>query len=109
MSNDNKYKNLEIWKEAKKLVSLIDTITIKFLEDKKVGLTSLIKRAVIFIPPNIVEGIGRIYNKETRQFFYKAKSLLYEVETPIYLALDLGVIEKIKNNNSLIKLFSLAN
>lgn len=96
MSDEKNYKNLDVWKEARKLVSLIYVLTNEFPEDEKFGLTSQIKRAVISVPSNIAEGMGRNSSKETRQFFYIAKGSLYEIETQIYLALDLGFIQEKK-------------
>jgi len=94
MGNEYNYKNLAIWKESRKLVSSIYLLTEGFPENEKFGLTSQIKRAVISIPSNIAEGIGRNSKKETRQFVYIAKGSLYEVETQLYLALDLGFIKE---------------
>ncbi len=92
MSDEKNYKNLDVWKEARKLVSLVYLLTKEFPEDEKFGLTSQIKRASISVPSNIAEGMGRNSNKETRQFFFIAKGSLYEIETQLYLAIDLGFI-----------------
>ena len=83
------YKNLDVWKESRKLVSIIYALVSDFPEDEKYGLTSQLKRASISIPSNIAEGIGRNSNKETKQFCYIAKGSLYEVETQLFLAIDL--------------------
>lgn len=91
------YKNLEVWKESRKLVSLIYSIVKLFPEDEKYGLTSQLKRASISVPSNIAEGIARKHNNETKQFFYIAKGSIYEIETQIYLALDLGFISQDKS------------
>ena len=61
---------------------------------KKFGLTSQIKRASVSIPSNIAEGIGRNSKKETKQFCNIAKGSLYEVETQLYLASDLGFVQE---------------
>ena len=91
---EKSYKNLDVWKESRKLVSTIYLLTKEFPEEEKFGLTSQIKRASISIPSNIAEGIGRQSKKETRQFCFIAKGSLYEVETQIYLAFDLGFIQE---------------
>lgn len=93
MSEKN-YKNLDVWKESRKLVSIIYIVSKEFPDDEKFGLTSQIKRAAISVPSNIAEGIGRNSKKETKQFCYISKGSLYEVETQIYLALDLGFIQE---------------
>lgn len=88
------YKNLDVWKESRKLVSIIYLLTKEFPEDEKFGLISQIKRAAISIPSNIAEGLGRNSKKETKQFCFIAKGSLYEVETQLYLALDLKFVEE---------------
>lgn len=99
MSDEKNYKNLDVWKEARKLVPLIYTLTQEFPEDEKFGLTSQIKRAAISVPSNIAEGMGRNSSKETRQFFFIAKGSLYEIETQLYLSLDLGFITEDKSEH----------
>ena len=94
MGDEKNYKNLDVWKESRKLVSLIYILTKEFPDDEKFGLTSQIKRASISIPSNIAEGLGRQTKKETRQFCFIAKGSLYEVETQIYLAIDLGFVQE---------------
>lgn len=88
------YKNLDVWKESRKLASMIYAITSSFPEEEKFGLTSQLKRAAISVPSNIAEGVARNYNKETKQFFYISKGSVYEIETQIYLALDLNFIQE---------------
>jgi len=107
MSGENNYKNLDVWKESRKLVSIIYLLTKKFPNEEKFGLTSQIKRASISIPSNIAEGLGRNSKKETRQFCFIAKGSLYEVETQLYLALDLGFIEENEIEQVLIQLITV--
>tara|TARA_R110001592_G_scaffold99522_3_gene283531 strand:- start:4501 stop:4866 length:366 start_codon:yes stop_codon:yes gene_type:complete len=94
MSDEKNYKNLDVWKQARELVSLIYTVVSNFPEEEKFGLTSQLKSASISIPSNIAEGIGRNSKKETKQFCYIAKGSLYEVETQIFLAIDLQFISE---------------
>lgn len=94
MSDEKNYKNLDVWKQSRELVSLIYTVVSNFPEEEKFGLTSQLKRAAISIPSNIAEGIGRNSKKETKQFCHIAKGSLYEVETQIFLAIDLQFISE---------------
>jgi len=102
--SEKDYKNLEVWKEARKLVSIIYNVVSFFPEEEKYGLSSQLKRASISVPSNIAEGIARNHNKETKQFFYISKGSLYEVETQIYLALDLGFIVEKRANEVFIQI-----
>jgi len=88
------FRNLNIWKDGIALVAKIYQMATLLPEDEKFGLTSQIKRASVSIPSNIAEGIGRNSKKETKQFCYIAKGSLYEVETQIYLALDLRFVQE---------------
>jgi len=58
------------------------------------GLCSQIKRAAVSVPTNIAEGIGRNYKKETVQFFHISRGSLYELQTLLYIAVMLDMINK---------------
>lgn len=96
------YKELDVWKESRKLVKYIYSLIHEFPDDEKFGLSSQMKRSSISIPSNIAEGIGRQTKKETRQFFYISKGSLYELETQLYLAFDLEFINS-KQLNSILE------
>jgi len=86
----NNYKELDVWLKSRQLVKIIYELTASFPQQEKYGLISQMNRAAISIPSNIAEGIGRNHPKETIQFLYIAKGSLYELETQIYLSIDLG-------------------
>ncbi len=88
------YENLEVWIEARKLVSMIYTMTKKFPKDELYGLTTQIRRAVVSVPSNVAEGCGRNTTKDKLQFFYISRGSLFEVETQMFVALDLNYITK---------------
>lgn len=54
------------------------------------GLTSQIRRAAISVPSNIPEGRGRLTHRSFVVFLSQARGSLYELETQIELAGDLG-------------------
>ena len=88
------YKDLEVWKKSRQLVSLVYLHTNSFPQNEFYGLTSQLRRCVISIPSNIAEGCGRRTAKNTIQFLYISRGSLYELETQLYLALDLNYIDK---------------
>ena len=93
------YKQLEVWKESKKLSVGIYKVTADFNSTEKYGLTSQMRRAAVSVPSNIAEGNGRQYKKETLQFLHIARGSLFELETQIIIAHELGIIEeKVLNN-----------
>ena len=88
------YTDLEVWKESRKLVKEIYTATKKFSNDELYGLSSQIKRSAVSVPSNIAEGCGRRTSKDTIQFLYISRGSLYELETQVYLALDLNYLNQ---------------
>ncbi len=59
---------MDVWKKSMDLAEAIYTITRAFPNEEVYGLTSQIKRAVVSIPSNRVEGAARKSNKEFQQF-----------------------------------------
>jgi four helix bundle protein len=86
------YKNLEAWKKAMQLVKRIYVLLDTYPKQELYALTSQTKRAVISVPSNIAEGVGRNYKKDTIQFLHIARGSLYEVETLLNIAVMVGVI-----------------
>lgn len=84
------YKDLDVWKESRKLTKMIYELTQSFPDVEKFGLVSQMRRAAVSVPPNIAEGSGRNSNKVTIQFLGISKGSLFELETQLLLSLDLG-------------------
>ena len=89
----HKFKDLIVWQKARELVKDIYLITKDFPNEEKFGLTQQIRRAVVSIPSNIAEGAGRTTNIDFCRFLDVANGSAFEVETQLYLALDLGFIQ----------------
>ena len=94
MDNYKRYTELAVWIEARKLVSLIYTTTKLFPKDELFSLVSQLRRCAVSIPSNIAEGCGRNHTKDTLQFLYISRGSLYELETQIYLSIDLKYIDE---------------
>jgi four helix bundle protein len=58
------------------------------------GLTSQLRRAAVSIPSNIAEGQGRLSRGELRQFLGNARGSLAELETQLFIAKDLGYLDR---------------
>lgn len=86
------FTDLDVWKEAHKLVLLIYKITEKFPESEKFGLTNQLRRACVSITSNIAEGFCRRTNKEKIQFYRMSLGSLAEVENQLIIARDISFL-----------------
>ena len=99
------YKDLEIWKEAIKLVTDIYKITEIYPKTEQFGLTSQIRRCVISIPSNIAEGTVKHSDKETLRFLDIALGSLAELDTQMILSEQLSYINNyLEIENKYLKL-----
>lgn len=96
------YKELEVWKEARRLVKEIYKLTSEFPKSELFGLTSQINRSVISIPSNIAEGCVRYSDKDTNKFIDIALGSAAELDTQLIIAQDLGFAVYDKNLISLV-------
>jgi len=101
------FKELIVWQKSRNLVKGIYKLTQKFPADEKFGLTQQIRRAAISIPSNIAEGSGRGTNSDFIRFIDIANGSAFEVETQLYLALDLEYISQPEFDEIAAKLFDI--
>ena len=86
------YKNLEAYKESKKLVKQVYALLKKFPKEEQYALCDQLRRAVISVPSNIAEGSGRTSAKDQAHFFEMAFGSLMEVDCQMDIAQDLGYV-----------------
>lgn len=84
------YKDLDIFKRSRKLVTAVYRATDRFPKREMFGLTSQIRRAAVSIPSNIAEGAARLYTREYIRFLSNALGSIAELETQLSVAVDLG-------------------
>ena len=90
------YQNLDVYKEAKSLVLMVYTLLKKFPKEEQYALCDQLRRAVISVPSNIAEGMGRCSVKEQVHFLEIAYGSLMEVECQIDIAKELTYISQIE-------------
>lgn len=88
-----KFEDIIAWKKSKAL-SLAVYGELRTIKD--FSFRDQLQRAVISICNNIAEGFERKTNNELRYFLYIAKGSCGEVRSMLYLALELGYIQKSK-------------
>lgn len=89
MNNISGFKNLILWQKAHELVLEIYKITKLLPKSEQFGLISQIQRSSTSVPANIVEGYGRISQKEKLRFLYIANGSLEETRYFLILIQDL--------------------
>ena len=82
-------------------VTKVYTETKSFPLEELYALTSQIKRSATSIPSNIAEGYGRDGKKDYLRFLNIALSSLFELQTQIEIAYNLGFL----NENSFTALY----
>jgi len=91
---DKGYHRLIIWKKAYELVIEIYTLTKKLPRAEEFGLTSQMRRAVISVVLNIVEGHRRSGNKEFLHFLNIARGSLAEIEACLEICSGLNYLDQ---------------
>lgn len=92
------YKDLLVWQKGIQLVKLVYTVLQDFPKDEVFGLQSQMKRAVVSIPSNIAEGWGRSSKPNYIQFLRIARGSLFELETQLIIARELGFVGEVRYN-----------
>jgi four helix bundle protein len=88
------YRDLIVWQKAMALVTEIYKVTASFPRREDYGITSQIRRCAISIPSNIAEGYGRHSRNEYIRFLQIALGSLYELQTQLEIAANLGYLKK---------------
>lgn len=86
------YRDLIVWQKSIELAKLLYQITSKLPPDEKFGLISQIRRAAVSVPSNIAEGQARNTTGEFIQFISHAEGSAAELDTQLYLAVELGFL-----------------
>ena len=87
-----------VWQKADELAYQVYLATKSFPKEEIYGITSQLRRAVLSIPVNIVEGYGRQGKKELKQFLNIALGSLAETEYLIDFSLRLNYLTIEKHN-----------
>lgn len=88
------YKKLIVWQKADELAYKVYIATEAFPRNEIYGMVSQLRRAVVSVPANLVEGSARQNKAEMRQFANIALGSLAEAEYLLSFALRLKYLRK---------------
>ena len=94
MGQIRSYRDLTTWRKARALVKNVYELTKLLPAEDLYGLTRQIRRAAVSVPSNIAEGYGRGSRKDYMRFLQMGRGSLYELETQLLPASDLGYVDQ---------------
>ena len=89
-----RFEELGIWKLSLKITKRIHDLTAKKEFSKDFSLRDQIRKAIISVSSNIVEGFEKNNNNEFIRFLKIGKGSAGEVRKQLYIALAVGYIAK---------------
>lgn len=91
---DFSFRKLNAYIISKELVKSVYCLASTFPSNEQFAMTSQLRRAVVSIPSNIAEGMGRMSSKEQIHFVEIAYGSLMEVLCQLEIALELQYINE---------------
>jgi four helix bundle protein len=108
------FKDLIVWQNAHQLVLSVYNYTAVFPEREMFGLTSQLRRSIVSVPANIVEGYKKKGKADKIRFMNIAQGSLEESRYYLILAQDLNygdssqMINMVEEVSKLIEAYSRA-
>lgn len=99
MTQIKTFNDILAWQKAHKLVLQVYQLTNCFPSCEKYALANQIRRAVISVASNIVEGFKRKSIKDSLHFYNISEASLEEVKYQLLIAKDLEYINKEEYTN----------
>ena len=101
MTEEQKYRKLAVYDKAVEFVIYVYGLIKKFPKEEQYALCDQLRRAVVSIPSNIAEGVGRLSNKDRAHFIEIAYGSLLEANCQLEIAEKLGyiTIEELKTTD----------
>ncbi|HEY0048674.1 MAG TPA: four helix bundle protein [Pyrinomonadaceae bacterium] len=94
MSTFKRFEEIQAWQKAREITKKIYSMSNKDNFSKDFSLRDQMKRASVSIMANIAEGHGRRTTTEFANFLNIARGSAIELQSHLYVALDLNYIEQ---------------
>jgi four helix bundle protein len=94
MSTIKRFEDIEAWQKARELVREVYKTCGEGRLSRDFGLRDQLCRAAVSAMSNIAEGFSRNSDKDFAHFLDIAKGSVLEVQSLLYVALDVGYIAK---------------
>ena len=95
MGTFRSFEDIQAWQKARQATIMVYEITASGNFSRDFGLRDQIRRASVSIMANIAEGFGRRSDKEFANFLNMAHGSVSEVQSHLYVALDLKYIDQV--------------
>jgi len=92
MAGITRFEDLDVWKHARALTSKVYRISRQGEFARDFGLRDQMQRAAVSVMSNIAEGFGTHTSRSYVQFLGYARRSAAEVQSHLYVALDLDYI-----------------
>ena len=94
MASFKRFEEIQAWQKARVGTTRIYRLTRSDSFEKDFGLINQMRRAAVSVMANIAEGNGRRTNADFASFLVQAHASAADVQSHLYVALDLGYIVK---------------
>lgn len=104
----NSFRKLNVYIKSKQLVQEVYKLLKQFPSEERYALCDQLRRAVVSVPSNIAEGMGRMTDKDQAHFLNLAYGSLMEVLAQLDVACDLRYISQEKFEDTEILIVDVA-
>ncbi len=94
MATFKRFEDIQAWQKSRRVTRKIYEVTATDRFARDFGLRDQIQRASISIMANIAEGFGRHTDKDFANFLSIAHASVSEVQSHLYVALDLSYVSE---------------
>ncbi len=94
MPTFKRFEDIQAWQKSRRVTRKIYEVTATDRFARDFGLRDQIQRASISIMANIAEGFGRHTDKDFANFLSIAHASVSEVQSHLYVALDLSYVSE---------------